>query len=185
MALGTTQTVKVLVLVCSTISGKSTLIKVLTGVYVPEEGEIYVDGERVSFSDPVQARIAVAAFCQITGARMGAENLELAQFPEEPDDGPTDPVERFIDSHLYWPDPDRIRDWLAPRATRMASGERLLLGLAAWTHPAPPDLPNDAAHRSQLDLRAWALEIACRSPEMPLPNHRAPVRLAPRGFARP
>jgi uncharacterized protein (TIGR02270 family) len=136
-------------------------------------------------SDPVEARIAGAAFCQITGARMGAENLELAQFPEEPDDGPADPAERFIDSHLYWPDPDRIRDWLAPRAARMASGERLLLGLAAWTHPAPPDPPNDAAHRSQLDLRAWALEIACRSPEMPLPNHRAPVRLAPRGFARP
>lgn len=135
--------------------------------------------------DPVQARLAGAAFCQITGARMGAENLELAQFPEEPDDGPSDPVERFIDSHLYWPDPDRIRDWLAPRAARMAAGERLLLGLAAWTHPAPPDLPNDAAHRSQLDLRAWALEIACRSPETPLPNHRAPVRLAPRGFARP
>lgn len=37
-------------------AGKSTLIKVLTGVYVPEEGEIYVEGERVSFSDPVQAR---------------------------------------------------------------------------------------------------------------------------------
>jgi ribose transport system ATP-binding protein len=37
-------------------AGKSTLIKVLTGVYVPEEGEIYVEGRRVSFSQPVQAR---------------------------------------------------------------------------------------------------------------------------------
>jgi ribose transport system ATP-binding protein len=37
-------------------AGKSTLIKVLTGVYVPEEGEIYIDGRRVSFSEPVQAR---------------------------------------------------------------------------------------------------------------------------------
>ena len=37
-------------------AGKSTLIMVLTGVYVPEEGEIYVDGKRVSFSNPVQAR---------------------------------------------------------------------------------------------------------------------------------
>ena len=37
-------------------AGKSTLIKVLTGVYIPEEGEIYVEGERVSFSNPVQAR---------------------------------------------------------------------------------------------------------------------------------
>ena len=27
-------------------AGKSTLIKVLTGVHIPEEGEIYVDGEK-------------------------------------------------------------------------------------------------------------------------------------------
>ena len=36
-------------------AGKSTLIKVLTGVYVPEEGEIYVDGKRHIFKNPVQA----------------------------------------------------------------------------------------------------------------------------------
>ena len=39
-------------------AGKSTLIKVLTGVYIPEEGEIFIDGERVHFSNPVQARSA-------------------------------------------------------------------------------------------------------------------------------
>ena len=39
-------------------AGKSTLIKVLTGVHVPEEGEIYVEGKKVSFSNPVQAREA-------------------------------------------------------------------------------------------------------------------------------
>ncbi len=39
-------------------AGKSTLIKVLTGVHVPEEGEIYVDGQKVSFANPVQAREA-------------------------------------------------------------------------------------------------------------------------------
>lgn len=39
-------------------AGKSTLIKVLTGVYVPEEGEIYVDGKKVSFKNPVHAREA-------------------------------------------------------------------------------------------------------------------------------
>ena len=30
-------------------AGKSTLIKVLTGVYIPEEGEIYVSDERSTF----------------------------------------------------------------------------------------------------------------------------------------
>lgn len=39
-------------------AGKSTLIKVLTGVYLPEEGEIYVDGKQVHFRNPVQARDA-------------------------------------------------------------------------------------------------------------------------------
>ena len=37
-------------------AGKSTLIKVLTGVYNPEEGESYVSGERKHFRNPVQAR---------------------------------------------------------------------------------------------------------------------------------
>ena len=36
-------------------SGKSTLIKVLTGVHIPEEGEIYVDGKKVSFKSPNEA----------------------------------------------------------------------------------------------------------------------------------
>ncbi|MHC1787688.1 MAG: sugar ABC transporter ATP-binding protein [Christensenellales bacterium] len=39
-------------------AGKSTLIKVLTGVYIPEEGEILVEGQRVAFRNPVQARDA-------------------------------------------------------------------------------------------------------------------------------
>ena len=39
-------------------AGKSTLIKVLTGVHIPEEGEIYVSGEKKSFKNPVQARSA-------------------------------------------------------------------------------------------------------------------------------
>ena len=37
-------------------AGKSTLIKVLTGIHIPEEGEIYIDGQKVSFSNPVDAR---------------------------------------------------------------------------------------------------------------------------------
>lgn len=36
-------------------AGKSTLMNVLCGLYIPEEGEIYLAGEKVSFSSPKQA----------------------------------------------------------------------------------------------------------------------------------
>lgn len=39
-------------------AGKSTLIKVLSGVYRPDEGEIVLDGERVLFSSPRHAQAA-------------------------------------------------------------------------------------------------------------------------------
>ncbi len=39
-------------------AGKSTLIKVLTGVHIPEEGEIFIDDQKVAFANPVQAREA-------------------------------------------------------------------------------------------------------------------------------
>ena len=39
-------------------AGKSTLIKVLTGVHIPEEGDIFVDGVKKVFHNPVQSREA-------------------------------------------------------------------------------------------------------------------------------
>lgn len=37
-------------------AGKSTLMKMLYGVYVPDEGEIYMDGEQVTLHPPTKAR---------------------------------------------------------------------------------------------------------------------------------
>ncbi|MGE4549293.1 MAG: sugar ABC transporter ATP-binding protein [Intestinibacillus sp.] len=37
-------------------AGKSTLIKVLTGMHQPDKGEIFVNGEKVAFHNPEQAR---------------------------------------------------------------------------------------------------------------------------------
>ena len=43
------------VLVGANGAGKSTLVKILAGVYQPDEGEIYFDGEPVSIRTPEQA----------------------------------------------------------------------------------------------------------------------------------
>src|SRR4051794_16844894 len=37
-------------------AGKSTLMKILSGVYVPDEGEIFIDGEKVTLTSPHQAQ---------------------------------------------------------------------------------------------------------------------------------
>lgn len=39
-------------------AGKSTLIKTLTGVNIPEEGSIYIDGNKVNFKNPNEANAA-------------------------------------------------------------------------------------------------------------------------------
>ncbi len=46
---------EVLAIVGDNGAGKSTLIKVLTGVYQPSEGEIFLDGDRVVFSNHADA----------------------------------------------------------------------------------------------------------------------------------
>ncbi len=37
-------------------AGKSTLMKVLSGAYIPEEGEIFIEGEKVHMTNPLDAR---------------------------------------------------------------------------------------------------------------------------------
>lgn len=52
----TLQRNEVLGLVGDNAAGKSTLMKVLSGAYIPDEGEIYIEGNRVNFSSPMDAR---------------------------------------------------------------------------------------------------------------------------------
>lgn len=136
----------------------------------------------LQMAEPVLSRIAGAAFCRITGARLSAESLELAEFPDDPED----PVvascaqESFIEAKLYWPDPEKLALWLAPHRGRFAMGTRHLIGLPAWT--IQPPIETTATY--QLDQRAVAFEIATRSLDTPLPNWRGTVRPQPRGFTR-
>ncbi|MDZ4094216.1 MAG: ATP-binding cassette domain-containing protein [Paracoccaceae bacterium] len=39
-------------------AGKSTLIKAVSGAVIPDEGEIFLDGKRITFSTPIDARAA-------------------------------------------------------------------------------------------------------------------------------
>jgi len=61
---------EVLGLVGDNAAGKSTLMKVLSGAYIPDEGEIYLDGEKVHFTDPSHARLL--------GIEMVYQDLALA-----------------------------------------------------------------------------------------------------------
>ena len=37
-------------------AGKSTLMKIMSGAYIPDEGDIILQGKKVSFSHPVEAQ---------------------------------------------------------------------------------------------------------------------------------
>jgi len=47
---------EVLGLVGDNAAGKSTLMKVLSGAYIPDEGEILIEGEKAYFANPMDAR---------------------------------------------------------------------------------------------------------------------------------
>jgi ABC-type sugar transport system ATPase subunit len=47
---------EVLGLVGDNAAGKSTLMKVLSGAYIPDEGEILIEGQKVHMADPLDAR---------------------------------------------------------------------------------------------------------------------------------
>jgi len=47
---------EVLGLIGDNAAGKSTLMKVLSGAYIPDEGEILIDGEKAHVSNPMDAR---------------------------------------------------------------------------------------------------------------------------------
>ncbi len=66
-------------------AGKSTIVKVLTGIYRPDAGEIRLGGAPVSFAGPQDAaRAGIAAIHQETvrfDALMVAENVHLGHAP--------------------------------------------------------------------------------------------------------
>ena len=64
-------------------AGKSSLIKALSGAVVPDEGEIFLDGQRINFKSPIDARRAgietVYQDLAVAPAMTIAENLFLGR----------------------------------------------------------------------------------------------------------
>ncbi|MBV8472227.1 MAG: sugar ABC transporter ATP-binding protein, partial [Hyphomicrobiales bacterium] len=67
--------------------GKSTVIKIISGVYQPDDGEIWIDGHRVPHMTPIEAvRVGVEVIYQdfsLFGNLTVAENLSLNTFLRE------------------------------------------------------------------------------------------------------
>ena len=131
-------------------------------------------------SEPLHARVAVSAFEQITGLYVAHEDLEMKDFPEDPEGPLIGILESFIDANTPWPDVERFGAWLEQNASRYSEEERLLLGVAAWTFKGTPEpwVKYQARHR-------WvATSQALQRPDAMLPNHISPVYIEGTQFTR-
>jgi simple sugar transport system ATP-binding protein len=74
---------EVLGLVGDNAAGKSTLMKVLSGAYIPDGGEIYIEGQKVRFTGPEDARqLGIEMVYQdfaLASVRLKVENLSGGQ----------------------------------------------------------------------------------------------------------
>ena len=68
-------------------AGKSTLMKIMSGAYIPDEGDIILQGKKVSFSHPVEAqRMGVSIMYQefnLLPERTVAQNIFLGREPSK------------------------------------------------------------------------------------------------------
>lgn len=88
-------------------AGKSTLMKCLFGIYKMDAGEIYMDGKKVTISNPDEAmKMGVAMVhqeLQPVPARTVAENLYLGRFPTK-NYGPLKVIDhkKMYEDTAYW-----------------------------------------------------------------------------------
>jgi ABC-type sugar transport system ATPase subunit len=91
-------------------AGKSTLVKVMAGAHRPDEGAIFVDGERVEFHSPLDAR------------KQGIETVyqDLALAPDLPVW-----ANLFLGREEYVPGPGRMIGWLNKKEMRRRARDEL------------------------------------------------------------
>jgi ABC-type sugar transport system ATPase subunit len=131
---------EVLGLVGDNAAGKSTLMKVLSGAYIPDEGEILIEGARVHMASPLDARrlgiemvyqdLALANNLDVTAnVFLGREEvtIDLGQFG-------------VMDSHLMEQEAQRLLDRLKINipsvrllVERLSGGQRQAVAIARAT----------------------------------------------------
>ena len=87
-------------------AGKSTMIKIIAGIYHPDAGEIFINGKKTEITDvQVSKKAGISVIHQelsMCGNMTVAENIFLGQFP----------VNRagFVDDNRLWQDAQRLLD---------------------------------------------------------------------------
>ena len=103
-------------------AGKSTLMKCLFGIYKMDEGEVYIDGQKVNINNPDEAmKMGIAMVhqeLQPVPARTVAENMFLGRFPMKG----VGPVKVIDHKKMY----EDTRKWLDE--VKMDFDEKALLG---------------------------------------------------------
>ena len=102
---------------------KSTLVKVIGGIYQRDEGEIFIDGVERRFRDPREAQgagvVVIPQEMQLVAAATVAENVTLGDWPSKRLFGILPAVDRGRQERRYYHHRDERR---APRPRR--GGER-------------------------------------------------------------
>ena len=79
-------------------AGKSTLIQMVSGVYAPDEGQIFIEGKQISFSSPMDARNAgietIYQDLALATNLNAADNIFLGREPVQKDFGIFNVIDR-------------------------------------------------------------------------------------------
>ncbi len=129
-------------------AGKSTLMNVLYGLYRPDGGEVYLDGERLDLDSPQDAiRNGIGMVHQhfmLIPRLTVAENVVL---------GRREPASSFRDgADGRWP------DWLATNRAAKAMGRLFTLGLDQ-PRERIVDLADQYGFQVDVDARIWELDV--------------------------
>ncbi len=125
-------------------AGKSTLMKCLFGIYKMDEGEIYIDGEKVEITSPDDAMDKGIAMVhqelQPVPARSVAENLYLGRFPTK-NFGPI----KVIDHKKMYEDTEM---WL--KEVKMDFDPKALLGTLSIGQMQSVEIAKAVSHQAKV-----------------------------------